>query len=135
MYIHNFFHVPPRKVTIEFFPTCDKKICNYNKRGWTCHPATSCVRDQDATTAPASDNNSCFGDLLDSLNSLNSSSIREKLHCTGDSRSWNSEPHLYKCLYSFLYNIEVYEEQVHQPKVIHHHRVRRIKLHTKVRTD
>ena len=31
----------------------DKNICHYSKRARTCHPATSCVRDQDATTAPA----------------------------------------------------------------------------------
>ena len=31
----------------------DKKICHHSKRTWTCHPATSCVRDQDATTVPA----------------------------------------------------------------------------------
>ena len=27
-----------------------KNICHYNKRAWTCHSVTSCVRDQDATT-------------------------------------------------------------------------------------
>ena len=47
--------------TIEFFLNVftelaefsDKNICYYSKRAWTCHPATSCVRDQDATTVPA----------------------------------------------------------------------------------
>ena len=28
----------------------DKNICHYSKRVRTCHPSTSCVRDQDATT-------------------------------------------------------------------------------------
>ena len=31
----------------------DKYICHYSKRARTCHPATSRVRDQDATTVPA----------------------------------------------------------------------------------
>ena len=31
----------------------DKNICHYNKMARACHTATSCVRDQDATTAPA----------------------------------------------------------------------------------
>ena len=31
----------------------DKNICHYSKRARTCHPVTSCVRDQDATTVPA----------------------------------------------------------------------------------
>ena len=30
----------------------DKNICHYSKRAQTCHTATSCVRDQNATTAP-----------------------------------------------------------------------------------
>ena len=38
------------------FPKCfnefsDKNICHYSKRTRACHPATSCVRDQDATAA------------------------------------------------------------------------------------
>ena len=37
----------------EFAEFSDKNVCYYSKRAWTCHPATSCVRDQDATTAPA----------------------------------------------------------------------------------
>ena len=42
----------------EVFPKCftefsDKNICHYSKRAQTCHTATSCVRDQDATTVPA----------------------------------------------------------------------------------
>ena len=32
----------------EFAEFSDKNICHYSKR--TCHPATSCVTDQDATT-------------------------------------------------------------------------------------
>ena len=31
----------------------DKKLCEYIKKAQTCHPATSCVKDQHATTAPA----------------------------------------------------------------------------------
>ena len=31
----------------------DKNICHYSERSRTCHPATSCVRDQYATTVPA----------------------------------------------------------------------------------
>ena len=31
----------------------DKNIRHYSKRAQTCHSATSCVRDQHATTAPA----------------------------------------------------------------------------------
>ena len=31
----------------------DKYICHYSKRARTCHTATSCVRDQEATTVPA----------------------------------------------------------------------------------
>ena len=30
----------------------DKKNCHYSKRTRTCHSATSCLRDQNATTAP-----------------------------------------------------------------------------------
>ena len=30
----------------------DKNICHYSKRVRTCHPATSYVRDEDATTVP-----------------------------------------------------------------------------------
>ena len=40
-------------VFTEFTEFIDKNICHYSKRTRTCHPATSCVRDQDATTAPA----------------------------------------------------------------------------------
>ena len=40
-------------VFTDFAEFSDKNICQYNKRAQTCHPATSCVRDQDATTAPA----------------------------------------------------------------------------------
>ena len=64
---------------LEFFL---KIICHYSKRARTCHPATSCVRDQASTTVPARhmwerqdlriDCNSCFSDSSDSLNSLNS---------------------------------------------------------------
>ena len=43
--------------TIEFSSKCQriqwKNICYYSKRARTCHPAISCVRDQDASTAPA----------------------------------------------------------------------------------
>ena len=39
---------------MEFFAEfSDKNICSYSKRARTCHSATSCVRDQHATTAPA----------------------------------------------------------------------------------
>ena len=31
----------------------DKNICHYSKRAQTCHPAASCVRDQDATAVLA----------------------------------------------------------------------------------
>ena len=31
----------------------DKNVCHHSKRVRTCHPATSCVRDQDVTTVPA----------------------------------------------------------------------------------
>ena len=37
----------------EFTEFSDKMICHYSKRAQTCHSATSCVRDPDATTAPA----------------------------------------------------------------------------------
>ena len=40
-------------VFTEFTEFSDKNICHYNKRAQTCHPATSCVRDQDAITVPA----------------------------------------------------------------------------------
>ena len=40
-------------VFTEFAEFSDKNICHYSKRAWTCHPATSCVRDQDATPVPA----------------------------------------------------------------------------------
>ena len=40
-------------VVIEFAEFSDKNICHYSKRAPTCHPAISCLRDQDATTAPA----------------------------------------------------------------------------------
>ena len=30
-----------------------KKICHYSKGARTCHPATSCLKDQDDTTVPA----------------------------------------------------------------------------------
>ena len=30
-----------------------QNICHYSKRTRTCHPATCCVRDQDATSAPS----------------------------------------------------------------------------------
>ena len=57
------------------------------KRTQTCHPATSCVRDQHATTAPARHmwqigslnwTHSCFSDLSVSLSSLNS--VKVLLH-------------------------------------------------------
>ena len=31
----------------------DKNICQYSERARTCHPATSCVRDQNPTAVPA----------------------------------------------------------------------------------
>ena len=34
------------------FPKCFQKYCHYSKRARTCHPSTSCVRDQDGKTAP-----------------------------------------------------------------------------------
>ena len=37
----------------EFADFSDKNICHYSKKAWTCHPATSCVRDQDATPVSA----------------------------------------------------------------------------------
>ena len=40
-------------VFTEFAEFTDKNICLYSKKAQTCHPATLCVRDQDATTAPA----------------------------------------------------------------------------------
>ena len=40
-------------VFTEFSKFSDKNICHYSKRAQTCQLATSCVRDQDATTAPA----------------------------------------------------------------------------------
>ena len=40
-------------VFTEFAEFNDKNICHYSKRLWTCYSATSCVRVQDATTAPA----------------------------------------------------------------------------------
>ena len=40
-------------VFIEFAEFNDKNIFHYSERARTCHPANSCVRDQDATTAPA----------------------------------------------------------------------------------
>ena len=36
-----------------FTEISDKNICHYIKKALTCHLATSCVRDQDATTVPA----------------------------------------------------------------------------------
>ena len=40
-------------VFTKFAEFSDKSICYYSKRVQTCHPVTSCVRDKDATTAPA----------------------------------------------------------------------------------
>ena len=40
-------------VFIEFAEFSDKNIFHYSKRALTCHTATSCVKDQDATTVPA----------------------------------------------------------------------------------
>ena len=40
-------------VFTEFAEFSEKNICHYSKRVQTCHPATSCVRDQNATTVPA----------------------------------------------------------------------------------
>ena len=34
-------------VSPEFTEFSDKNICNYSKRSRSCHPGTSCVRDQD----------------------------------------------------------------------------------------
>ena len=42
-----------QNVFIEFSEFSDKTICYYSKRTRTCHPATSCLRDQHATTVPA----------------------------------------------------------------------------------
>ena len=39
-------------VFTEFAEFTDKNRSHYNKGARTCHPATSCVRDQDATTSP-----------------------------------------------------------------------------------
>ena len=36
----------------EFAEFSDKNIFHYSKKARTCHPAISCVRDQDATRAP-----------------------------------------------------------------------------------
>ena len=43
----------PLNSLFEFTEFSDRNICHYCKRAWTCHPATSCVRDQDVTTSPA----------------------------------------------------------------------------------
>ena len=40
-------------VFTEFSKFSEKNICHYSKRAQICDPVTSCVRDQDATTAPA----------------------------------------------------------------------------------
>ena len=40
------------KCFTEFSEFNDKNICDYSKRARTCDIATSCVRDQDATTVP-----------------------------------------------------------------------------------
>ena len=40
-------------VFAEFAGFSDKNICHYSKRARTCHPVTSCVRGQDATTVHA----------------------------------------------------------------------------------
>ena len=40
-------------VFTEFSEFRDKNIWHYSKRSRTCHPAISCVRDQDVTTVPA----------------------------------------------------------------------------------
>ena len=74
-------------VFTKFSEFSDKNICHYSKRARTCHPATSCVRDQDATTASArhmwetgSLNQAQFmlQWLSDSLNLLNS--VKVLLH-------------------------------------------------------
>ena len=39
-------------VFTEFVEFSDKNICHYRKRTQTCHPATSCIREKDATTVP-----------------------------------------------------------------------------------
>ena len=74
-------------VFTEFSEFSDKNICHYSKRAQTCHPATSCVRDRDATTASArhmwetgSLNQAQFmlQWLSDSLNLLNS--VKVLLH-------------------------------------------------------
>ena len=41
------------KCRTEFAEFSDKNICHYSKRARTYRIATSCVRDQDATKAPA----------------------------------------------------------------------------------
>ena len=46
------FHIYEFSLNV-FAEFSDKNICHYSKRVQTCHPATSCVRDHDATTAPA----------------------------------------------------------------------------------
>ena len=140
MYIHNFFHVPPRKVTIEFFlhvfteftKLSDKNICNYNKRAWTCHPATSCVRDQDATTAPATHMWETgylkwqqftlwmlwwfirFPEFAEFPFHLEKTPFHRTLNIL---EWWTSSVQMF--VY-FLNNIEVYEEQVQPPNVIPH---------------
>ena len=40
-------------VFTEFAEFSGKNICHYSKRARTCHPAASCVSDQDATTVSA----------------------------------------------------------------------------------
>ena len=40
-------------VFTEFAEFSDKNMYYYSKRVRTCHPATSCVRDMDASTVPA----------------------------------------------------------------------------------
>ena len=47
-----FIGVFPKCLT-KFAEFSDKNICHYSKRAGTCHPATSCVRVQDATTVLA----------------------------------------------------------------------------------
>ena len=39
-------------VFTEFTEFRDKKNCHFSKSAQTCHPATSCLRDQNATTVP-----------------------------------------------------------------------------------
>ena len=46
------WHARENWVFPKFSEFSDKNICHYSKRVWTCHPATFCVRDQDATTVP-----------------------------------------------------------------------------------